>query len=123
MVQLSFTKDFENCSMFGDEQILTVALAIIGKVMAQENIQKYLKKTGKRLDKVFIVFCDVDRIYLTLDPDAGPQQNEDFIIRTWDYHISDENPKALSIEWSFHCMGESCSEEHCYGSDDIVIFE
>ena len=122
MVQLSFTKDFENCSQMSDKQILTVALAITGKAVAHRNILEYLKKKGKCLEKAFIVFCDIDRIYISLDPEAGPEQGEDFIIRTWDYHISDEDPRALSIDWSFHCMGESCSEEHCSGSDDIVIF-
>ena len=114
MVQLSFTEVFENCSQLSDEQILTVA---------HHNIQEYLKKKGKCLEKAFIVFCDIDRIYMTLDPDTSPEQGEDFIIRTWDYHISEVNPRALSIEWSFHCMGEACSEEHCSGSDDIVIFD
>lgn len=122
MVQLSFTKDFENCSQMSDKQILTVALAITGKAVAHRNILEYLKKKGKCLEKAFIVFCDIDRIYIMLDPEAVPEQGEDFIIRTWDYHISDEDPRALSIDWSFHCMGESCSEEHCSGSDDIVIF-
>ena len=122
MVQLSFTKDFENCSQLSDEQILTVALAITDKAIAHSNIQEFLKKRGKCLEKAFIVFCDIDRIYMTLDPDASPEQGEDFIIRTWDYHISEDNQRALSIEWSFHCMGEACSEEHCSGYDDIVIF-
>ncbi len=123
MVQLSFTKDFENCSQLSDEQILTVALAITDKAVAHHNILKYLKKNGKCLENAFIVFCDIDRIYISLDPEANPERGEDFIIRTWDYHISDENPRALSLDWSFHCMGETCSEEHCSGSDDIVIID
>ena len=123
MVQLSFTKDFENGSLMSDEQILTVALAITDKAVAHRNIQEYLKKKGKCLEKAFIVFCDIDRIYMTLDPDTNPEQGEDFIIRTLDYHISQDNPRALSIDWSFHCMGETCSEEHCSGSDDIVIID
>ena len=122
MVQLSFTKDFENYSQLSDEQILTVALAITDKAVAHHNILKYLKKKGKRLEKAFIVFCDIDRIYMTIDSDTNPEQGEDFIIRTWDYHISEDNPKALIINWSFHCMGETCSEELCSGSDDIIIF-
>lgn len=123
MIKLLFTKDFENCSQLSDEQILTVALTITGKAMTDLNIQEYLKNKGKCMETVFIFFCDIDRIYMTLDPKATPEQNEDFIIRTWDYHISDDNLKALSIDWTFHCMGETCSEEHCSGSDDIVIFE
>lgn len=123
MVQLSFTKDFENCSQLSDEQILTVALAITDKAVAHHNILKYLKKNGKCLENAFIVFCDIDRIYISLDPEANPERGEDFIIRTWDYHISDENPRALSLDWSFHCMGETCSEEHCSGSDDIIIID
>ena len=123
MIQLSFTEDFENCSQLSDEQILTVALAITDKAVAHHNILKYLKKKGKCLEKAFIVFCDIDRIYMTLDPDIGPEQGEDFIIRTWVYHISEDNPKALIITWSFYCMGETCSEEHCSGSDDIEIFD
>ena len=123
MVQLSFTKDFENGSLMSDKQILTVALAIIGKTVAHRNILEYLKKKGKCLEKAFLVFCDIDRIYITIDPEASPEQGEDFIIRTWNYHISNDNPRALSLDWSFHCMGETCSEEHCSGSDDIVIID
>lgn len=123
MVQLSFTKDFENCSQMSDKQILTVAMAITGKAIAHRNILEYLKKNGKCLENAFIVFCDIDRIYISLDPEVNPERGEDFIIRTWDYHISEDNPKALIINWSFLCMGETCSEEHCSGSDDIVIFE
>lgn len=123
MVQLSFTEVFENCSQLSDEQILTVALAIIDKAVAYRNIQEFLEKNDKHLEKAFLVFCDIDRIYITLDPEASPEQGEDFIIRTWNYHISNDNPRALSLDWSFHCMGETCSEEHCSGSDDIVIFD
>ena len=123
MIKLYFTKDFENCSQLSDEQILTVALTITGKAMTDRNIQEYLKQKGKCIETAFIVFCDVDRIFLTLNPEPTPEQNEEFIIRTWDYHISEHNPKALSIDWSFHCMGETCAEEQCSGFDDIVIFE
>ena len=112
MVQLSFTEVFENCSQLSDEQILTVALAITDKAVAHRNILEFLKKKGKCLEKAFIVFCDIDRIYMTLDPDASLEQGEDFIIRTWDYHISEDNPKELIITWSFYCMVETCSEEH-----------
>ena len=30
------------------------------------------------------------------DPEVSPEQGEDFIIRTWDYHISDGDPKMDS---------------------------
>ena len=123
MVQLSFTKSFENCSQLSDKQILTVASVIAENALACQNIQEYLKKHDKHPDKVFIVFCDVDRIYLTLNPDATPEMNEDFIIRTWNYGISGQNPKALSVEWTFFCMGETGGEEYCDGNDDIVIFD
>ena len=123
MVEVEFIEGFENCSQLNASQIQKVAQIITSKAALRRNIQEYLRNKGKSLDKIFVSFCDIDRIYLTLDPAAVPDCNEDFIIRTWDYRISDENPKALSIEWSFHCMGESCSEEHCYGADEIVIFK
>ena len=52
----------------------------------------------------------------------------DYIIRTWNYYICDENPNIVHIEWTLHKMGESpdlsgrCSVEQINGEDDILVF-
>ena len=52
----------------------------------------------------------------------------DYIIRTLNYYICDENPNIVHIEWTLHKMGESpdlsgrCSVEQINGEDDILVF-
>lgn len=122
MIQISFAKGFVNDSQLDGDEVLSVSLAITDNALSHWNIKKYLDKVGKRFEKAYINYCDIDRIYLSLDADASPDSYADFIIRTWDYHISEEDSNALWIDWTFHCMGESSSAEHCDGSHDILIF-
>ena len=122
MIQISFAKGFLNDSQLDGDEFLSVALAITDNALSHWSIKAHLDNVGKRFEKVYINYCDIDRIYLSLDAEASPDSYADFIIRTWDYHISEENPSALSIDWTFHCMGESSSAEHCDGSHDILIF-
>lgn len=122
MIHISFAKGFINDSQLERDEVLSVALAITDNALSHWNIKAHLDNVGKKFEKAFINYCDIDRIYLSLDAEASPNSYADFIIRTWDYHISEENPDALSIDWTFHCMGESSSAEHCDGSHDILIF-
>ena len=122
MVRLFFSKGFVNDSQLDRDEVLSVALAITDNALSHWNIKNHLDTVGKRFEKAFINYCDIDRIYLSLDAEATPDSYADFIIRTWDYHISEEDSNALRIDWTFHCMGESSSAEHCDGSHDILIF-
>ena len=122
MTQISFAKGFVNDSQLDRDEVLSVALAITDNALSHWNIKNHLDTVGKRFEKAFINYCDIDRIYLSLDAEATPDSYADFIIRTWDYHISEEDSNALRIDWTFHCMGESSSAEHCDGSHDILIF-
>ena len=81
MIQISFAKGFLNDSQLDGDEFLSVALAITDNALSHWNIKAHLDNVGKRFEKVYINYCDIDRIYLSLDAEASPDSYADFIIR------------------------------------------
>ena len=87
----------------------------------------FLEQMGKFPEKVIITDYDLDRIYLSLDPKATHETTEDFIIRTWDVYMLEEEDSTMHVDWTFHFMGNiedssfRHSTHHFDGSDDIRL--
>ena len=111
-----------------DYLVLPIASAITEVALSEEysDIREFFQKAGKQFEKAYILDYDLDRIFISLDPDATPESEADIIIRTW--NISGRrNPDSVIVEWTFHCMGEAedqqgmCSQENCSETDRILV--
>lgn len=122
MLQFSFA----DASRY-DSEVLSIATAISDMALSEDRICDFFHNTGKQLEKAYIIDYDLDRICVSLDPDAISETNADFIIRTWNLGIR-TNPYSLLVDWTFHCMGDSsdsegsCSQESCDGTARLLVF-
>ena len=122
MVQISLIKDFEKTSSYWDSDAVILISLYITKYASG-----FLEEEGFIIpDEFFIITSDMDRIYLSRNPEATPETEADYIIRTWDIHWDENKADFVSIDWTFHVMGEcpggKCSIYSCDGSDDILVF-
>ena len=126
MYHLSFSKDYGSHK---DAGVLSLAYAIMDYALSKQEIEGYLQQTGIHFDEAFILWDDLDRIAISLDPQATPDSIADFIIRTWNFHVDDESPELCRIDWTFHILGETpdksgrCSMINCSGSNDFLLFD
>lgn len=111
-----------------DYLVLPIASAITEVALSEEyEVREFFQKAGKQLDKVYVLDYDLDRIYMSLDPDATPESEADIIIRTWNIGVR-RNPDCVLVDWTFHCMGDTpdqqgrCSQERCSETDRILVF-
>lgn len=118
MHQIHFAKNYENSSHFNEDQLFLISMYITfyadGCIFLPDNL--------------YITSCDIDRIYLSTNPEATPESAPNYIIRTWDYHICEEDPERVHMDWTIHLM-EECddgvgrsSAEQMDGSDDILVY-
>ena len=126
MYHLSFSKDYGSHK---DGGVLSLAYAIMDYALSKQEIEGYLQQTGIHFDEAFILWDDLDRIAISLDPQATPDSIADFIIRTWNFHVDDESPELCRIDWTFHILGETpdksgrCSMINCSDSNDFLMFD
>lgn len=79
-------------------------------------------------DNLYITYCDIDRIYLSINSEASPDSPPDYVIRMWDYHICEEDRKRVHMSSTFHIMKECsdgsgrCSDEQFDGDYDILVY-
>ena len=128
MIEISFAQALD--SYRWKEVIRSISLAITDYALSDHDIKEYFLNTGKQLDRAIIIYCDIDRILLSLDPDATPSSEPDISIRTWD--ISGDWSKKgglLHVNWTFHCLGSAdplpgtCSQERIDGSHDFLALD
>lgn len=120
MVHINFVNGYENTSRF-DEDVLFLITATItddAEALGAEGLP----------DNLYITCCDIDRIYLSANPDFFPDSPEDYIIRMWDYHICEEDRRMLHMNSTFHIMKDcpdgsgTCSAEQFDGDNDILVY-
>ena len=120
MFNISFLEDYEGYAF--DEETLVLIVNHIA--------QKAEKKFGPgNISKSLVVLdSDMDRIFLSADPNANKDSDPDYIIRTWEYSYKEHlTGDCISIDWTFHLMGDCedmegiCSQDHCDGSDEIPL--
>ena len=112
-----------------DSEVLSIATAITDIALSMDGygMCEYFQKAGKQLEKASIIDYDLDRIYLSLNPDATSESDADIIIRTWNI-VFRSNPYSLLVEWTFHCMGDSpdsqgsCSLDSCEGTTRLLVY-
>lgn len=125
MYHLSFAKGYE--SHFNSRGVLSLAYAIIDYVIDRIGLDEYLEEEGIAFDEAFILWDDADRIAISLSPDASSESDADFIIRTWNFHLDEDEPDVLRVEWSFFIMREGpylselCEEYGYSESQDYLI--
>lgn len=124
MYHLSFAKGYE--PHFGSRRVLSLAYAIFDYVIERTGLDEYLEEEGIVFDEAFILWDDLDRIAISLNPEASPESDADFIIRTWDFHLEENEPDVLRIDWSFYIMCERtylsgwCEEDEYSDSLDYL---
>ena len=98
MTRISFVKEFENKSQFNEDGIflITSHISFYTRGCLDEDLPGNL----------YILSCDMDRIYLSANPEATPESPADYIIRTWDYHICEDDPERVHMDWTFHVLKE-----------------
>lgn len=110
-----------------DEGILTVTRVVLRKTLKDRRMRSLLEYMGKYPEKVIITEYDLDRIYLSLDPKVNSESADDFIIRTWNIYMLEEEEPTMHVDWTFHIMGDTEDgyfrhSTHQYdGSDDIRL--
>ena len=120
MANINFVESFENTSHFNEDALFLIATSITidAEALGAEGIP----------DNLYITCCDIDRIYLSTNPEASPDSSPDYVIRMWDYHICEEDRRRVHINSTFHIMKEcpdgsgSCSAEQFDGDYDILVY-
>ncbi len=123
MISLSLIKDFKKTSSYWDEDtILLISLYITDSASGSFEEEEIIP------EKLYIITSDLDRIYISRNPEATPETDADYIIRTWDIHWDENNPEFVSINWTFHVMGDSsdgtgtCSINDCSDTSNILVY-
>lgn len=123
MISLSLIKDFKKTSSYWDEDtILLISLDITDSASGSFEEEELIP------EKLYIITSDLDRIYLSRNPEATPETDADYVIRTWDIHWDENNPEFVSINWTFHVMGDSsdgtgtCSINDCSDTSNILVY-
>lgn len=110
-----------------NKDILTVTRVVLRKTLKDRRMRSLLVDMGKYPEKVIITDYDLDRIYLSLDPKVNSETEDDFIIRTWNIYMLEEEESTMHVDWTFHIMGDledsafRHSTHQFNGSDDIRL--
>lgn len=120
MKHIYYIKEFENTSHFNRDGIYLITTFIVddAEALGAEGLP----------DNLYITYCDIDRIYLSINSEASPDSPPDYVIRMWDYYICEEDRKRVHMSSTFHIMKECsdgsgrCSDEQFDGDYDILVY-